>query len=95
MSTWRFGIIAVTAGVAAPLAIVAAGVAVVLRASTVAESTRVEPPTGSFITYVETRSPGTGRRPGRPRANRVPGPDARPTGMARGLLALAGACRHL
>ncbi len=48
------GVIAVTAGVAAPLTIVAAGVAVVLLAFTVAEFTRAEPSAGSFITYVET-----------------------------------------
>ncbi len=51
---FAFGVIAVTAGVAAPLTIVAAGVAVVLLAFTVAEFTRVEPSAGSFITYVET-----------------------------------------
>jgi len=49
-----FGVIAVTAGVAAPLTIVAAGVAVVLLVFTVAEFTRAEPSAGSFITYVET-----------------------------------------
>jgi amino acid transporter len=51
---FAFGVIAVTAGVAAPLTIVAAGVAVVLLAFTVAEFTRAEPSAGSFITYVET-----------------------------------------
>jgi len=51
---FAFGVIAVTAGVAAPLTIVAAGVAVVLLAFIVAEFTRVEPSAGSFITYVET-----------------------------------------
>ena len=49
-----FGVIAVTAGVAAPLTIVAAGVAAVLLAFSVAEFSRVEPSAGSFITYVET-----------------------------------------
>jgi amino acid transporter len=49
-----FGVIAVTAGVAAPLTILAATVAVALLASTVAEFTRAEPSAGSFITYVET-----------------------------------------
>ncbi|MGO8959448.1 MAG: APC family permease [Streptosporangiaceae bacterium] len=49
-----FGVIAVTAGVAAPLTILAATVAVGLLAFTVAEFTRVEPSAGSFITYVET-----------------------------------------
>ena len=51
---FAFGVIAVTAGVAAPLTILAAGVAVVLLAFTVAEFTRAEPSAGSFITYVET-----------------------------------------
>jgi amino acid transporter len=51
---FAFGVIAVTAGVAAPLTILAAGVAVVLLAFTVAEFTKVEPSAGSFITYVET-----------------------------------------
>jgi amino acid transporter len=51
---FAFGVIAVTAGVAAPLTILAAGVAVVLLAFTVAEFTRVEPSAGSFITYVES-----------------------------------------
>jgi amino acid transporter len=51
---FAFGVIAVTAGVAAPLTILAAGVAVVLLALTVAEFTRAEPSAGSFITYVET-----------------------------------------
>jgi len=51
---FAFGVIAVTAGVAAPLTILAAGIAVVLLAFTVAEFTKVEPSAGSFITYVET-----------------------------------------
>jgi len=46
--------IPLTAGVAAPLTILAAGVAVVLLAFTVAEFTKAEPSAGSFITYVET-----------------------------------------
>jgi amino acid transporter len=51
---FAFGVIAVTAGVAAPLTILAGAVAVVLLAFTVAEFTKVEPSAGSFITYVET-----------------------------------------
>ncbi len=58
---FAFGVIAVTAGVAAPLTIVAAAIAVVLLATTVAEFTRAEPSAGSFITYVET---GFGPRAG-------------------------------
>ncbi len=51
---FAFGVIAVTAGVAAPLTIIAAGIAVGLLAFTVAEFSRIEPSAGSFITYVET-----------------------------------------
>ncbi len=51
---FAFGVIAVTAGVAAPLTILAGGVAVVLLAFVVAEFTKAEPSSGSFITYVET-----------------------------------------
>ena len=51
---FAFGVIAVTAGVAAPFTILAAGVAVILLAFTVAEFTKAEPSAGSFITYVET-----------------------------------------
>jgi amino acid transporter len=51
---FAFGVIAVTAGVAAPLTILAGAVAVVFLAFTVAEFTKVEPSAGSFITYVET-----------------------------------------
>src|SRR6202142_3095726 len=51
---FAFGVIAVTAGVAAPLTILAAGVAVALLSFTVAEFTKAEPSAGSFITYVET-----------------------------------------
>ncbi len=51
---FAFGVIAVTAGVAAPLTILAAGVAVLFLAFTVAEFTKAEPSAGSFITYVET-----------------------------------------
>ena len=51
---FAFGVIAVTAGVAAPLTILAGAVAVVLLAFTVAEFSKAEPSAGSFITYVET-----------------------------------------
>jgi amino acid transporter len=58
---FAFGVIAVTAGVAAPLTILAAGIAVVFLAVVVAEFTRAEPSAGSFITYVES---GLGARAG-------------------------------
>jgi amino acid transporter len=51
---FAFGVIAVTAGIAAPLTIIAAGVAVALLAYVAAEFTKIEPSAGSFITYVET-----------------------------------------
>jgi hypothetical protein len=49
-----FGVVAATAGVAAPLTILAAALAVALLAFTVAEFTKADPSSGSFITYVET-----------------------------------------
>ncbi len=58
---FAFGVIVVTAGIAAPLTILAAGIAVALLAFTVAEFTKMEPSAGSFITYVET---GLGPRAG-------------------------------
>jgi amino acid transporter len=51
---FAFGVIAVTAGIAAPLTIIAAGIAVFFLAFVVAEFTKMEPSAGSFITYVET-----------------------------------------
>src|ERR1700690_1700834 len=58
---FAFGVIAVTAGVAAPLTILSGGVAVVLLAFTVAGFTKAEPWGGSFITLIET---GLGARAG-------------------------------
>ena len=49
-----FGVIAVTAGVGAPLTILAAAAAVLLLALGVAEFTRDEPSAGSFIEFVES-----------------------------------------
>ncbi|HVP03355.1 MAG TPA: APC family permease [Solirubrobacteraceae bacterium] len=51
---FAFGVIAVTAGVGAPLTIISAAIAVCFLAFVVAEFTRMEPSAGSFITYVET-----------------------------------------
>ena len=59
---FAFGVIAVTAGVAAPLTIIAAGAAVLLLAFTMAEFTRAEPSAGSFITYVGDLAGIQGRR---------------------------------
>jgi len=49
-----FGVIVVTAGVGAPLTILAAAIAIGFLAWTVSEFTRKEPSAGSFITYVES-----------------------------------------
>jgi len=49
-----FGVIAVTAGVGAPLTILTAAAAVFLLAQGVAEFTRTEPSAGSFIEFVES-----------------------------------------
>ncbi len=51
---FAFGVIAVTAGAAAPLTIIAAGAAVFFLAFVTAEFTKIEPSAGSFVTYVET-----------------------------------------
>jgi amino acid transporter len=58
---FAFGVIALTAGIAAPLTILAAALAVALLASTMAEFTKIEPSSGSFITFVES---GLGERAG-------------------------------
>ena len=47
-----FGFLAITAGVAAPLEFVVAGIAIALLGNTIAQFTRVLPSTGGFITFV-------------------------------------------
>jgi amino acid transporter len=47
-----FGFLAYTAGVASPLTIVVAGVAIALLGNTLSEFTKVLPSTGGFITYI-------------------------------------------
>ena len=47
-----FGFLAVTAGLAAPLTILAAGVAIMLLGNTLAQFSRAQPSTGGFITFV-------------------------------------------
>jgi amino acid transporter len=47
-----FGFLAVTAGVAAPLTILAAGVAIAFLANTLSEFAKITPSTGGFITFV-------------------------------------------
>jgi amino acid transporter len=47
-----FGFLVVTAGVAAPLTIIVAGVAIALLGNTLSQFSRVHPSTGGFISYV-------------------------------------------
>ena len=47
-----FGLLAATAGIASPLIIVAAGIAIAFLANTLSEFTKVMPSTGGFITFV-------------------------------------------
>ena len=54
-----FGFLALTAGVASPLTIVAAGVAVALLGNTLAQFSRAQPSTGGFITFVGKAFGGT------------------------------------
>jgi len=49
---FSFGLIAITAGIAAPLTIIAAAVAVALLANTLSQFSRAHPSTGGFITFV-------------------------------------------
>ena len=54
-----FGFLAITAGVAAPLTIVAAGVAIALLGNTLSQFSRAQPSTGGFITFVGKTFGGT------------------------------------
>src|SRR6266702_6667797 len=54
-----FGLLAVTAGVAAPLTIVAAIIAVALLGNTLAQFSRAQPSTGGFIAFVGKTFGGT------------------------------------
>ena len=47
-----FGLIAVAAGVASPLTIVSAGVAIAVLGNTLSEFSRVRPSAGSFVTFI-------------------------------------------
>ncbi len=47
-----FGFLALTAGIASPLTIIAAGVAIAFLANTLAQFSRAHPSTGSFITFI-------------------------------------------
>ena len=54
-----FGFLAITAGVASPLTIVAAGIAIALLGNTLAQFSRAQPSTGGFITFVGKSFGGT------------------------------------
>jgi amino acid transporter len=54
-----FGLIVITAGVAAPLTIIAAGIAVALLGNTLSQFSRAQPSTGGFITFVGKTFGGT------------------------------------
>jgi amino acid transporter len=56
---FSFGLIVMTAGIAAPLTIVAAVVAIVLLGNTLAQFSRAQPSTGGFITFVGKTFGGT------------------------------------
>jgi amino acid transporter len=54
-----FGLLVATAGIAAPLTIVAATIAIALLGNTLAQFSRVQPSTGGFITFVGKTFGGT------------------------------------
>jgi amino acid transporter len=56
---FSFGLIVLTAGVAAPLTIIAAAVAIALLANTLSQFSRAHPSTGGFITFVGKTFGGT------------------------------------
>ncbi len=56
---FSFGLIVLTAGIAAPLTIVAAAVAIALLANTLSQFSRAQPSTGGFITFVGKTFGGT------------------------------------
>src|SRR6202041_2181831 len=56
---FRFGLIVITAGIGAPLTIVAAAIAIALLGNTLAQFSRAQPSTGGFITFVGKSFGGT------------------------------------
>src|SRR6202522_1915958 len=54
-----FGLIVLTAGIAAPLTIIAAGIAVALLGNTLSQFSRAHPSTGGFITFIGKSFGGT------------------------------------
>jgi amino acid transporter len=56
---FSFGLIVVTAGIAAPLTIIAAAIAIALLGNTLSQFSRAQPSTGGFITFVGKSFGGT------------------------------------
>ena len=56
---FSFGLIVITAGIGAPLTIVAAAVAIALLGNTLSQFSRAQPSTGGFITFVGKSFGGT------------------------------------
>src|SRR5579862_663539 len=56
---FSFGLIVVTAGIAAPLTIIAAIIAIALLGNTLSQFSRAQPSTGGFITFVGKSFGGT------------------------------------
>ncbi len=56
---FAFGLIVVTAGIAAPLTIIAAAIAIAFLGNTLSQFSRVQPSTGGFITFVGKSFGGT------------------------------------
>ena len=56
---FSFGLIVVTSGIAAPLTIIAAGIAIALLGNTLSEFSRAQPSTGGFITFIGKSFGGT------------------------------------
>src|ERR1700729_560804 len=56
---FSFGLIVMTAGIGAPLTIVAAAIAIALLGNTLAQFSRAQPSTGGFITFVGKSFGGT------------------------------------
>jgi amino acid transporter len=56
---FSFGLIVVTAGIAAPLTVIAAAVAIALLGNTLSQFSRAQPSTGGFITFVGKTFGGT------------------------------------
>jgi amino acid transporter len=56
---FSFGLIVITAGIAAPLTIIVAGIAIALLGNTLSQFSRAQPSTGGFITFVGKTFGGT------------------------------------